>query len=354
MKLFFLSLSISLISFTLTAQNNVADYDLQDQLIFENEPEFNHDNSFDGILNYDLHKRITSDPKLNFSQNWNTQTLYSSKNRGSVTQLNDTLWMCVEDSANGQFVMPHSGYMTSKFGPRWGRSHQGVDIGLKTGEMVRSAWNGRVRYAKFNEGGYGNLVVVRHYNGFETYYAHLSKLLVSPNQEVKAGDVIGLGGNTGHSFGAHLHFEVRFFDVAINPEHIIDFASNNVRDENVMVHKNIFQVKLPGGYKKSSVKEEEHDHDHELNHEEDEFEPVELMAGVTLPVASEVKVIETPKKVTPTKTVVKEYKRYYSVRSGDNLSKIADRNRTTVEKLCQLNGLKASRVLEVGTSIRVK
>ncbi|NDF60102.1 MAG: LysM peptidoglycan-binding domain-containing protein [Crocinitomicaceae bacterium] len=233
--------------------------------------------------------------------------------------------MCVEDSANGQFVIPHSGYMTSKFGPRWGRSHQGVDIGLKTGEMVRSAWNGRVRYAKFNEGGYGNLVVVRHYNGFETYYAHLSKLLVSPNQEVKAGDVIGLGGNTGHSFGAHLHFEVRFFDVAINPEHIIDFASRNIRDENVMVHKNIFQVKLPGGYKKSSVKEEEHDHDHEF-----------------------------PKKEIPTKSVIKEYKRYYSVRSGDNLSKIADRNRTTVEKLCQLNGLKASRVLEVGTSIRVK
>ena len=121
-----------------------------------------------------------------------------------------------------------------------------------------------------------------------------------------------------------------------------------------MVHKNIFQVKLPGGYKKSSVKEEEHDHDHELNHEEDEFEPVELLAGVTLPVASEVKLIESAKKVTPTKTVVKEYKRYYSVRVGDNLSKIADRNRTTVEKLCQLNGLKSSRVLEVGVSIRVK
>ena len=352
MRLFFLLFTITLLSLNTTAQTNDADYDLQNQLIFENEPEFKHDNSFDGILNYDLHKRITSDPKLNFSQNWNTQTLYSSKNRGSVLQLNDTLWMCVEDSTNGQFVMPHDGYMTSKFGPRWGRSHQGVDIGLKTGELVRSSWNGRVRYAKFNEGGYGNLVVVRHYNGFETYYAHLSKLLVSPNQEVKAGDVIGLGGNTGHSFGAHLHFEVRFFDVPINPEHIIDFASRNIRDENVMVHKNIFQVKLPGGYKKSSSKEEEHDH--ELDHEQDEFEPVELMAGVTLPVASEVKVIETTKKEIPTKTVVKEYKRYYSVRSGDNLSKIADRNRTTVEKLCQLNGLKASRVLEVGTSIRVK
>ena len=80
----------------------------------------------------------------------------------------------------------------------------------------------KIRYSKYNDGGFGNLVIIRHYNGLETFYAHLSKLLVYPNQEVIAGDPIGLGGNTGHSYGSHLHFEIRFFDVPFDPERIID------------------------------------------------------------------------------------------------------------------------------------
>jgi murein DD-endopeptidase MepM/ murein hydrolase activator NlpD len=98
-----------------------------------------------------------------------------------------------------------------------------VDLNLNVGDTVVAAWSGNVRYAKFNEGGFGNLVIIRHYNGLETYYAHLSKLLVQPNDEIKAGDVLGLGGNTGHSFGPHLHFELWFKGNAVNPIDYINF-----------------------------------------------------------------------------------------------------------------------------------
>ena len=96
--------------------------------------------------------------------------------------------------------------------------HKGLDLYLKTGDTVVSAFDGVVRYAKFNSGGYGNCVVVRHLNGLETIYGHLSKINVAENQYVQAGELLGLGGTTGHSSGPHLHFETRYKDFAIDPE----------------------------------------------------------------------------------------------------------------------------------------
>ena len=319
-----------------------------EDLIFDtDQEEFLLENTFDGILNHDVHRQVTMNEKLNFSQTWDTETCFSSRKRNSFSQMNDTLWLCVGDTATKEFKIPFDGYVTSRFGPRHGRPHQGIDISLKTGDMIYAAWGGKVRYAKFNKGGYGNLVVIRHYNGLETFYAHLSKLLVIPNQEVRAGEPIGLGGNTGHSFGAHLHFEVRFYDIPINPDHIIDFANKNVRDENLLVHKDIFKVNYPG-INPSRIRdnnmdnqEEEDEHDHDLT-----IESGEMLAGVALPVANSLE--------KTTKTPAREFRKYHRVKSGDSLSKIAKQNNTTIEKICQLNGIRPNKTIDVGESIRVK
>ncbi len=133
------------------------------------------------------------------------------------------------------FVAPVKGQVTSPYGWRasFGRMHRGVDLRLSVGDTVVSAFDGKVRLTKFEAKGYGYYVVVRHDNGLETVYGHLSRFLVKPDQFVKAGEPIALGGNTGRSTGAHLHFETRYLGIPINPAAIIDF-------ENGVPHKDLF------------------------------------------------------------------------------------------------------------------
>lgn len=276
------------------------------------------DVAFDGILNDKIHEIISSDSSLNFVQTWDNEVCYTSDRGNDLNKLNDTLWLCVMDEAHREFVIPSPGVVTSRYGFRHGRYHNGIDIDLEVGDTVRSAWAGKVRYAKYNDGGFGNLVIVRHYNGLETFYAHLSKHLVAPDQEVAAGEPIGLGGNTGHSYGAHLHFEIRFYDAPMNPEQIIDFAKKSCKDENLMVHKGLFRP----GAKPTDL--EEHG---------------ESIASV--------------QKKTSAATASGSRK-YYKVRPGDTLSEIAVRNNTTVSRLCSLNGIRPTKTLQVGQSLRVK
>ena len=135
--------------------------------------------------------------------------------------------ICLIDSVS-TFVCPYVGKVYSRFGYRRGRRHQGTDVPLVTGTPVKSAFDGRVRYAH-RTSGYGNLVIIRHENGLETYYGHLSKINVEPGQWVRAGEVIGLGGSTGRSSGPHLHFETRYKGYAFDPEWLIDFESGTLR-----------------------------------------------------------------------------------------------------------------------------
>ena len=317
----------------------------EEDLIFDtDQEEFFLDNTFDGILNHEVHRKVTQDERLNFSMSWDNDFLFASKKRNSISRFDDTLWLCVGDSLSKEFRVPFDGYLTSHFGPRHGRPHHGVDISLKTGDMIYAAWSGKIRYAKFNKGGYGNLVVIRHYNGLETFYAHLSKILVLPNQDVIAGEPIGLGGNTGRSFGPHLHFEVRFYDIPINPEHIIDFANKDVKDPNVLVHRDLFKVHLPGEQPKIEFPEEEDEH----NNHDHSIEAGDVLAGVALPVVEKLNNSET-KSSTP-----KEFRKYHKVKSGDNLTKIANLYSTSLEKICDLNGIKANRSIDVGQMIRVR
>lgn len=277
------------------------------------------DIGFDGIMNDPLYERISNDTSLNYIQTWDSEVCFTSDGLNDLSKLKDTIWLCVGDSIHSKFVMPFDGYITSRYGYRKGRYHKGIDINLETGDTVRSCWSGKVRYSKYNEGGFGNLVVVRHHNGLETFYAHLSKLLVAPNAEVKAGDPIGLGGNTGHSRGSHLHFEVRFYDAPINPEEVIDVARKDVKDQNLFVHKGIF---IPGAKPSDIYMNDGDDH------------AASSVAAVSKPTLPE--------------------RKYYKVKPGDNLTQIAIRNRTTVSKICQLNGIRPKAPLYVGRQLRVK
>lgn len=128
-----------------------------------------------------------------------------------------------------EFSMPieHS-HVTSEFGRRWGRNHNGIDIKAYTGDTVRATFKGKVRVVKYDSSGYGNVIVIRHWNGLETVYGHLSKQIVKVNEIVEAGQPIGLAGNTGRSTGTHLHFETRFCGIPINPNEIFSIQDRDV------------------------------------------------------------------------------------------------------------------------------
>lgn len=127
------------------------------------------------------------------------------------------------------FSMPiEQSFITSNFGRRWNRNHNGVDIKACHGDTIYSAFGGKVRVVKNDPKGYGNVIVIRHWNGLETIYGHLSKQIVKANEIVEAGQPIGLAGNTGRSTGTHLHFETRFCGVPINPLEIFSFKNKDV------------------------------------------------------------------------------------------------------------------------------
>lgn len=138
------------------------------------------------------------------------------------------------------FCMPTtSRKINSVYGPRWGKQHEGIDIKVYIGDTIRAAFDGKVRICKYNGNGYGYYIVIRHPNGLETLYGHLSKQLVKKDQIVHAGDVIGLGGNTGKSTGSHLHFETRILGVPINPALMFDFEHQDVIGDYYIVDKKI-------------------------------------------------------------------------------------------------------------------
>ncbi|MDR2691482.1 MAG: peptidoglycan DD-metalloendopeptidase family protein [Dysgonamonadaceae bacterium] len=208
------------------------------------------------------------------------------------------------------FVMPVTGMVTSPYGPRWRRFHYGTDIKLQTGDTVYAAFNGKVRVCSYERKGYGNYLVIRHPNGMETVYGHLSESLVSINENVQAGQPIALGGNTGRSTGSHLHFEFRFLGQAIDPSDIIDFTHFCTYDDSYVFNK---------------------------SRSGDAYFNVDFYTK-----------FKSLKSNFASKTKAK----YYKVRSGDTLLAIAQRYGTSVDKICRLNGIKATTTLKIGRSLR--
>ena len=195
------------------------------------------------------------------------------------------------------FTLPHPGYITSPYGWRRNRMHKGTDLKVQVGDSIRSAWPGQVRIVGWDPRGYGYFVVVRHTNGLETVYGHLSRPMVDEYEMVPSGYVLGLGGNTGRSTGSHLHFEIRYLGEAMDPAGVINFGTG--------------QLKYPNEY----------------------------VIG-----------IKAMKQARAAAAAMK----YHTVRRGDTLSGIAKKYGTTVKKLCQLNKIKDTSVIRIGQKIRVR
>lgn len=123
--------------------------------------------------------------------------------------------------SGSKFIWPIGGVVTSEYGPRWGSFHPGIDIAGPDGAPIAAARKGVVIYAAFNDGGYGNYVIIDHQDGFVTAYAHQSRLAVRQGQSVSQGQVIGYEGSTGFSTGPHLHFEVRLNGSAQDPRNYV-------------------------------------------------------------------------------------------------------------------------------------
>lgn len=203
------------------------------------------------------HKQLQAyqHPAATAINNVNTLKLQQQQQREEQKRRNEEIEEIYRVCWNSQSVNPYgnsvkipsiknidvSGYVSpldkvrvsSPYGwrPKFGRMHRGVDMSLKIGDTIRAAFNGKIRVVRCEPNGYGNYVVIRHDNGLETVYGHMSRQLVKPNQEVKAGDPIGLGGNTGRSTGPHLHFETRYMGMTINPANIIDLERKTIHAE---------------------------------------------------------------------------------------------------------------------------
>lgn len=240
------------------------------------------------------------------------------------------------------YSMPCPGYVTSPYGyrKRFKREHKGIDLKVNVGDTVRAAFDGKVRIINFERKGYGNYVVVRHTNDLETVYGHLSKFLVEPDQYVKAGEPIALGGNTGRSTGPHLHFETRYMGYPINPAAIFDFANQTTHTDIYTFNKKTykqarnFDPKANAEYAKAYLKEHPN-------------QPFTRSNKSAVPGAND------NDNGTAAKTSSKSSSSY-TVRKGDSLSKIATKNHTTVAKLCKLNGLKTSSKIVPGQKLKVR
>jgi murein DD-endopeptidase MepM/ murein hydrolase activator NlpD len=177
-------------------------------------------------------------PATNFYDDFDESTVF---NITPDTEFPESQIIKIESDSLGIYHHPKVGPVNSKFGWRDGRMHKGIDINLHKGDAVVAAFDGMVRIAHA-KGAYGNVVIIRHYNGLETVYAHLSKIKVKPGQVVLAGQLIGLGGNTGRSSGPHLHFEVRFKGQALNPSSIISFTENKTLNDSIVIKKTRYGI----------------------------------------------------------------------------------------------------------------
>ena len=245
----------------------------------------------------------------------------------------------IEDISH--YHSPIVGNVLSKYGVRRGHRHQGVDIPLKVGEPIYATFAGRVRYSRYNTGGYGNLVIIRHENGLETWYAHLSRRNVNSGDYVKAGTVIGFGGNTGRSRGPHLHFEMRYCDQTFDPENLIDFPSGDLRYQTFELRKSYFSI-----YSRASENLEEEDYDEQLLAAEGSVTSEDILDNIAKQQGSDDRTrLGSSSSSDPL---------YHTIRKGENLSRIARMYGTSVRRLCELNNIKETSVIRYGQKLRVR
>ena len=285
----------------------------------------------DNTWRYVRTKPATKDESV-FKEYWNTGVTHVYY--GVTTdKLPESIPIQLIDSITGHHY-PYKGYMSSKYGPRNGRSHQGVDLPLKTGDPVYAAFDGKVRYSAFSSSGYGNLVIIRHDNGLETYYAHLSERLVSANDRVVAGQQIGKGGSTGRSSGPHLHFEARYKGQSFDPERLFDFKTGELRNSELLLKRRHFSIHAK--FEQNFTEEEE-----------------------AAKQAAAEKAAIAPKKPTSTKsststTTTTTTTQYHTVVEGDTFGSLAKKYNTTSDAIQKLNPDVEPTKIRIGQKIRVK
>lgn len=213
------------------------------------------------------------------------------------------------------YYMPCPGRVTSNYGYRakFGRMHKGIDLAIRSNDTIYAAFDGKVRLTNNEPRGYGNYVIIRHPNNLETVYGHLNKFLVKPDQVVKAGQPIALGGSTGRSTGPHLHFETRFMGYAINPSAIFDFANQTTHTDTYTFNKNTYTQAR-------------------------NYAPKREMADT---------------KTNPYKKAT-EAPSVYTVKRGDTLSSIAKAYGMATTRLRTINGLGSSDHIEAGQVLKLK
>ncbi|MBP5365737.1 MAG: peptidoglycan DD-metalloendopeptidase family protein [Bacteroidales bacterium] len=247
-------------------------------------------------------------PQINeedFKDHWSSDVTHAY-NDVPLADLPDEIDLLLADSIHN-YCAPITGIVRSRFAFRKKREHKGTDIPLTIGDPVKAAFDGKVRVVKSpkQSGGYGNLVVIRHSNGLETYYGHLQKHNVEVDDIVKAGDVIGYGGNTGRSTGPHLHFEVRYQSHPFDPERIINFETGELRDSIFILKKHYFNIYSHYGQ-------------------------------------------------TDEESIDASKRKIHTVRSGDTLGGIAAKYGTTVNNICKLNGITSKKTLRIGQRLIVR
>lgn len=233
-----------------------------------------------------------------------------------------------------EFRMPcDNNKVTSHYGYRrsFRRQHHGTDIKVYVGDTIYAAFSGKVRIVAFNRKGWGKYVLIRHNNGLETLYGHMSKQLVAENQEVKAGEPIGLGGNTGRSNGSHLHFEARFLGKFIDPEKMFDFEARDIKGD-YYLFSSVGRSRL-------------------LTSDEVKKLPAnEVLATVGGPTFQADKEAESKRFQEERKSAIRAS--VHKVAKGENLSTIARKRGTTVNRLCKLNNITPKTVLRVGQILK--
>lgn len=267
------------------------------------------------LRNITMREELES-PSADLYANWDNKYAHRA------TQLPETYKIDLR-----HFTMPTtSRVITSNFGSRWGRQHKGLDIKVYIGDTIRAAFSGKVRIVRYEAGGYGKYIVIRHNNGLETIYGHLSKQLVEENQEVRSGEVIGLGGNTGRSTGSHLHFETRLCGVALNPALMFDFRAQDVTGDYYAFNKETYDnestnaTRLRGKQDSSTYASTNSSDDYATNKR--------TTSGLTDQIY------------------------YHKVKKGETLDRIAKKRGVTVEKICKLNHITKTMRLRPGQILR--
>ncbi len=254
----------------------------------------------------DLIDDIEPEPDI-FTEGWNSKAVNPFK----ASDVPDTQLIDVTG-----YFMPVPGKVNSNYGYRakFGRMHKGIDLHIRSNDTIYAAFDGKVRLTAYEARGFGNYVIIRHPNGLETVYGHLNKSLVKPDDVVKAGDPIALGGSTGRSTGPHLHFETRFMGYAINPAAIFDFANHTTHTDTYLFDKKTYTKARNYAPKGNFAKA---DNENPYRSADSEIDS-------------------------------------YTVRKGDTLSSIAKSYGLSATSLRKINGMTNADVIKVGQVLKLK